>query len=1198
MKEKATISDGKDMVKAGEILRKRIQKLARGRFDYVQPVLALSTDKLVIDVLEGQTYTGEFTVTVTNHVAVKGIIYTSNPYMECLTPEFEGTEARIRFQFHSECFVEGDISKGEFYITCNQVEYNLSFVVSIHKLYMDSTVGKIRSLQDFAKLAQLDYGEAFRIFASSSFKNIIKPDEINIRLLYEGMGGRGARMQNMEEFLVAVHAKKEVRFKLQEESAEFAGIEQLQRENFCVQKDGWGYLQFELSTDAEFLTLEKQRITTEEFVGSVCEIPYFIDPDKLHAGRNYGRIVLENMYQTVSYQVVVVQKREDAKQETKVTLEEQHALAELTQIYLDYRMKKIGAGLWASKSIELLNHLIAMNQKSLWYPLMKAQALIVSGQRQETEWILQEFKRNLLEPNSSVYAYYLYLCTLWEREESYVNKKTQEIEAIYHQNNDPRIFWILLFLKEEYCNNDTKKIRVIESKMLEGCNSPFLYIEAYYLYWQNPYLLTRLTEFEIRVLYWAAKRGSLTSELAMQITTLASTKRTFEPLLYKTMCMAYEKYERTEMLTAICAYLIRSQRFTPEYFSWFELGVKEDLRIAGLNEAYLMSMDLMSVKKIPKMIQMYFRYNSTVPYKQKAALLANIIAAKEEEPDVYHNYRKLMEEFALKQIEEGHIDDNLAIVYSDLLDKGMIQKQMAKPLAKILYTHKMNCFAPKVAFMYVIHYQLAQVQRIPVINGTAYFQLYSKDYVILFEDTMGNRYASDIPYQIERLMRPGMYYKTCMAYAPCEISYLLYHFADRRTCRTFVEEDSEYLNQLLSREELRDTYRAKLYPEAIRFYDAKEDSDRVYDYLKTAELVLMNREERTYIMECMIQHRLYELAYQCMHEFGMDGIQSSLMVALCSYLIEQTDYESDDFLVTLCEQTFLRQKYSEEMLDYLARYYCGPTRIMAQIWEAASQFEVDTAGLEERLLVQMLYTEAFVDCVQDIYDSYVKHGAVQLLVRAYIQYFSYFYFVRQGIVPPEILGMLKRAYLQGEEMSDVMKLSLLYAYAKGELPEDAGDNRVIAEQILKEYLAKNMYFAFYMQLPEEMRYRYHLYDRQFVEYRTNPVNRVVIHYRKEGDFVEEEMNEVMEGIFVKDFILFFGDEIQYYISEEDGQETLVNESSSLYNRDVCEREERNRYELLNAMELQLTLQDYHALEAIMRKYDGLRRNNEEHFHVM
>lgn len=1179
-------------------MRKRIQRLAKGKFDYVQPVLSLSTDKLEIDVLEGQTYTGEFTITVTNHIKVKGIVYTSNPYMECLTPEFEGEEIRIRFQFHSENFMEGDISKGEFYITCNQVEYNLSFVVSIHKLYMESSIGKVRTLRDFTKLAQLDYLEAYRIFASAGFKNIIKEDDISTGLLYEGLGRMGTSVQNMEEFLVSVKAKKEVRFHLQDTETELIDIKETRKEVFEVQKDGWGYLAFDVLTDADFLSVDKSRITTEEFVGSVCEIDYYIDETKLHAGKNYGRIILENMYQREIYQVTVLKPQESDEAERLAHLEEQRSLAELTTIYLDYRMKKIGAGLWASKSIEVLNHLIAMNQYSDWYPLMKAQALIVSGQKQETEWILKEYKIKTSDTTSVEYAYYLYLCTLWEREESYVNKKTKEIEELYHQTNDDRIFWILLFLKEEYCSSDSKKIREIEQRMQDGCNSPFLYIEAYYLYWQNPYLLTRLTEFETRILYWAARRGNLTSELAMQITTLSATKRNYDPLLFRTMCMAYERYESTEMLTAICAYLIRTQRLSLKYHTWFEKGIEEDLRIAGLNEAYLMSMDLLSVKKIPKLIQMYFQYNSTIPYKQKAALLANIIAAKETEPDVYHNYRKMMEDFALRQVEEGHMDDNLAIIYSDLLDKGMIQKQMAKPMARILYTHKMNCFAEKVMFMYVIHRQIKEIQRIPVINGTAYFQLYSEDYVILFEDGEGCRYASGIPYQIEKLMRPGMYYKTCMTYAPCEISYLVYHFAKRDTYRTFVEDDREYLNQLIASPQLRDEYRGYLYPQAVQFYTELNDTDRVCDYLKKAELVLMNRQMRTFMIEQMIENRLYELAYQYIREYGADAVKPVLMVALLGYEIEESDYESDDFLITVCVQTFLCKKYSEIMLRYLAEYYCGPTKLMAQLWAVAKQFEVDTYGLEERLLVQMLYTTEFVDRVQDIYDSYRERGAVQLLEKAYMNYFSYFYFVRQGIVPHEVLAALMQYYSEREEMSEMMRLTLLYALVKGEFSLAEDNNYDILDKLLSETLSKNMYFAFYQNLPEDLRYRYHLYDRQFVEYRTNPMKRVVIHYQKEDGFVEEEMNEVLEGIFVKDFLLFFGTEVQYYISEEDAKDMRVTESGTLYQRDVCKQEESNRYDMLNAMELQLALQNYQELEETMKRYDGLRKRNETSFHIM
>jgi len=134
-------------------LRKRIQQLANGKFDNNGPKLSLSTEKIELEVLEGKDETGSFVITSTNQVKMRGIIYSSNPRMECLTPQFEGEEVRIRYQFHSEGLIEGDIQKGEFFIVCNQGEYNLSFVVNISKLYPKTSIGTIRSIYEFAKLA-------------------------------------------------------------------------------------------------------------------------------------------------------------------------------------------------------------------------------------------------------------------------------------------------------------------------------------------------------------------------------------------------------------------------------------------------------------------------------------------------------------------------------------------------------------------------------------------------------------------------------------------------------------------------------------------------------------------------------------------------------------------------------------------------------------------------------------------------------------------------------------------------------------------------------------------------------------------------------------------------------------------------------------------------------------------------------------
>lgn len=55
----------------------------------------------------------------------------------------------------------------------------------------------------------------------------------------------------------------------------------------------------------------------------------------------------------------------------------------------------------------------------------------------------------------------------------------------------------------------------------------------------------------------------------------------------------------------------------------------------------------------------------------------------------------------------------------------------------------------------------------------------------------------------------------------------------------------------------------------------------------------------------------------------------------------------------------------------------------------------------------------------------------------------------------------------------MMKLALLYAVAKRDLSIEEKGVMEMTEQLLQEQLAQNLYFAFYQQMPEEIRYRFH-----------------------------------------------------------------------------------------------------------------------------
>ena len=94
------------------------------------------------------------------------------------------------------------------------------------------------------------------------------------------------------------------------------------------------------------------------------------------------------------------------------------------------------------------------------------------------------------------------------------------------------------------------------------------------------------------------------------------------------------------------------------------------------------------------------------------------------------------------------------------------------------------------------------------------------------------------------------------------------------------------------------------------------------------------------------------------------------------------------------------------------------------------------------------------------------------------------------------------------------------------------------------------------------------------------------------------MPDVYDGIFVRQFVMFFGDSIQYYISEEHGNQVDVTESNRITNNDVYEKKDESRYNLLNQMLISSTLQDDMSLYQSMKTYKGFDEVTKKIFHLL
>ena len=60
--------------------------------------------------------------------------------------------------------------------------------------------------------------------------------------------------------------------------------------------------------------------------------------------------------------------------------------------------------------------------------------------------------------------------TLLEREPSYIDNMTHEVELIFYENPDSvLLFWVLLFLRDQYFDDSAGKLKDIKYWILRGC---------------------------------------------------------------------------------------------------------------------------------------------------------------------------------------------------------------------------------------------------------------------------------------------------------------------------------------------------------------------------------------------------------------------------------------------------------------------------------------------------------------------------------------------------------------------------------------------------------------------------------------------------------------------------------------------------------------------------------------------------------
>ena len=222
-----------------------------------------------------------------------------------------------------------------------------------------------------------------------------------------------------------------------------------------------------------------------------------------------------------------------------------------------------------------------------------------------------------------------------------------------------------------------------------------------------------------------------------------------------------------------------------------------------------------------------------------------------------------------------------------------------------------------------------------------------------------------------------------------------------------------------------------------------------------------------------------------------------------------------------------------------------------------------------------------------LYDAYVRKSGSIEIEKAFLTRCAYDYMVEQCVTEDRVFERLLCLLTEGEKMNRVCRLAVL----KWSSMQDAGTwNTEVLRELICGEIAKGNCFPFFSVFAVAIKEALPLTDRTFVEYQGEPGSKVVIHYaiERENDgeteYRKEEMRNLYGGIYVKSFILFSGETVQYYITEQNGNKEQLTRSSTAERTETEQEYPAWRFSMLNDAVLCKENRDYEGACRALTEY--------------
>jgi hypothetical protein len=728
----------------------------------------------------------------------------------------------------------------------------------------------------------------------------------------------------------------------------------------------------------------------------------------------------------------------------------------------------------------------------------------------------------------------------------------------------------------------------MEALYAQGIRSPILYYELCDMLNHEPLMLRKLGGLELSAIHWGIQNQYIAEDVIPIVVDLAAKEHGFPPQLFRLLQEIDEHFESADALRTICSMLIRANQFEEKYHTYFVRGIEAGLKLIGIYEAYIRSMNKKQYALIPEAVVRYLVYSNTLTDYEMAYVYACLIKNKAAYSSLYGELAQTIENYMESQIAQGIIHEFLLVIYKEFLKPDHVNPKYAARLTNILFKCRLTCSNPNMRSVIVSHQELNEIQQITLHEGVAYVDIVTDSAVVTLVDNKGNRYTSTIAYRLERLVDVKAYLSTCMKYYPSDARLLAYMYTGMGKRQLQDVRDVNRTRDILECTELSFSTRQQALLQMIEYYLTNYDGDILEKYLLQVDLEYLDKLHSAEIIAGYIMRGMNRKAYEAIKRFGYHDVDISRLLRLASYIVTDTDIIGDEALTSLCVYLYQKGQYNDRIIQYLVFQYKANSKELSKLWETAMVVLGEAGELEENILAQMIFADTTLDNAMDIFQSYYSGRHRGMVVKAFLKRMAYKCFIQEEWVTDRIFDYLMAEMNRGEIQDDICSCAVLEHLSKCVRLKEEEQAYVV--RTVKSFLNRGIVLPFFKAFFEFIDLPQEVFLKTYLVYKGEAQQDVIVSYSvgtselQTLDFKPCRMEERIPGYYVQEFIVFHGEQLLYHFGEEYTGHIALIESDSI-RKDACRQEGSvSRFERLNQMLICQEMRDAQVLTSAMEEY--------------